>query len=348
MNINEFAKQESVKIESQPAENELKFNVVCIADVTSSEVSWLWFPYIAKGKMTILEGEEGIGKSWLCCALAAGVSTGRLFNDEDFESSNVLLLSAEDGAGDTIRPRLEMLDANINRIFAIDETFVFENKTFIKLQEKIYETKAALVIIDPLFAYVSANTDINQANKCRSITKRLAEIAAKTNCAIVAVRHIGKAKGNGDARAAGLGSIDIRAAARSVLLVGKDPDDSRRAIFQTKNNLAKPGKPIGYEIKDDRFNWTGETDLTIGRVLGSPSNDSSRAEQNEVIEFLTEALKDGERPAGEVKQEASELGFTEQNLKTARHKLGVKSKKVGGNFSKDGKQGWFWSLPETV
>ena len=346
MNIKDIANQELDKIENQSATNENTLNVVSIADVISLEVSWLWFPYIAIGKLTILEGEEGIGKSWLCYAIAAGVSVGKLFNDEDFEPYNVLLLSAEDGLGDTIRPRLENLDANINRVFAIPNTFVFDEKVFLMLQAKICETNAKLVIIDPLFAYVGGNIDINQANKCRAITKKLTEIAEKTECAIVAVRHIGKAKGKGDARSAGLGSIDIRAAARSVLLVGKDPDDeSRRAIFQTKNNLAKPGKPIGYEIKNDKFRWTGETNLTLERVLSLPSGDSNRAEQSEVVEFLREVLKDGERPAKEVAEEASELGFTVQNLKTARQKLGVISRKRGGNFSKDGRQEWILSLP---
>lgn len=356
MNIKESAAQELAKFENQsttvetpPAKKDTTFNVVKIADITSSEVLWLWFPYIALGKLTILEGEEGIGKSWLSYAIAAGVSVGKLYNDEGLAPSNVLLLSAEDGLEDTIRPRLEMLDANIDNIFAIKETFVFDDKAFIQLQEKIFDTNAILVIIDPLFAYVGGNVDINQANKCRAITKRLAEIAAKTNCAIVAIRHIGKAKGNGDARAAGLGSIDIRAAARSVLLVGKDPDnENSRAMFQTKNNLAKLGKPIGYEIRNDSFLWTGETNLTLSRVLSLPNSDAGRAEQLEAIEYLREALKSGERPAQEIKREASEFGFTEQNLKTARHKLGVKVKKVGGSFSKDNKQQWVWSLTEQV
>jgi AAA domain len=346
MNIKEATELELAKIKNQPTSIEDKFNVVKIADVRSTEVAWLWFPYIAMGKLTILEGEEGIGKSWLCCAIAAGVSTGKLFNDIDFDPYNVLMLSSEDGLSDTIKPRLENLDADTNRIFAIEETFGFNDKAFLMLQAKIYETNAKLVIIDPLFAYVSANIDINQANKARSVTSRLASIAEKTNCAIVVVRHIGKARGKGDARAAGLGSIDFRAAARSVLLVGKDPDnDSKRALFQTKNNYAKPGKPIGYEIREDKFWWTGETDLTPERVLSLPSSESNHAEQSEVVEFLRDTLKNGEKTAKEIKQEAAEFGFTEQNLKTARRRLGIKPRKRGGNFSQDGKQEWVWALP---
>lgn len=331
----------------------LSSEFICLDDVEPEEISWLWFPYIALGKLTMISGEEGLGKSWLTCAFASAVSNGYGFplSDSNFESGNVLMLSAEDGLGDTIKPRLVSCKANTKKIFALNEGIVFDENGLKSLERHVSKLKPKLIMVDPLFAYTSAKTDVNSANQSRAVSSRLTEIAANHNCAIVLIRHIGKSKGMGDSRAAGLGSIDWRAAVRSELLVGKNPnDENEKAIVQTKNNLAKFGDSIGFEIKDSAngavFQWTGKSDLSAEQILSIPEQRRSGSEMSKAESFLLTALGEGERPASEVMKEAESVGLTEQNLRTARTKLDVKVRKEGNGYT--GEQRWFWRLPDDM
>ena len=340
-------------VEHKEIAEDKPLKLVCFANVQTEPISWLWFPYIALGKLTIIEGEEGLGKSWLTCAFAAAVSTGAGFppNFDKIEPANVLMLSAEDGLADTIKPRLVSCGADTSKVFAPDEVFAFDEKGLLRLEMYINETAPALVTIDPLFAYTPAKTDINSANQSRSIAAPLAQIAAKHKCAMSLVRHIGKSKGNGDARSAGLGSIDWRAAVRSVLLVGKDPDNEQnRAIVQTKNNLAAHGDAIGYLIESSLrgavLRWTGKSTLTKECILASVKDEDARADKNHTVGFLREILRDGAKPAKEIKKQAFDKGMTEQNLRTARNSLKILVFKEGGTFG--GNPQWLWKLPEDV
>ncbi|MDQ3919586.1 MAG: AAA family ATPase [Acidobacteriota bacterium] len=320
--------------------------LVCMADVEPETVRWLWHPYIPFGKLTVLEGQAGLGKSWLTCALASAVSRGgALPGCEPFEPGNVVMLSAEDGLADTVRPRLGAMGADVSRVFAVKELFALDSLGMLLLEEKVAEARPALVIIDPLFAYTGGKVDINRANECRAVTAPLAALAERYGCALVAVRHLSKSKGGGDALNAGIGSVDITAAARSVLLVGKDPDDEkRRAVVQTKNNLAPQGGALGYKVEDGQFYWTGESTLTAGRILSLPSDEQGRGEQAEAADFLRQVLAEGPRAAKEIKAEAHQVGLSEQMLRTARMRLGVRTRKEGGSFGKVG-QRWVWYLP---
>lgn len=324
-----------------------RLTVVCMADVEPETVRWLWYPYIPFGKLTILEGQPSLGKSWLTCALASAVSHGRgLPGCEPFEPGKVLMLSAEDGIGDTIRPRLGAVGADTSRVFAVKELFALDALGMLMLEEEVAEIRPTLVIIDPLFAYTGGKVDINRANECRAVTAPLAALAEKYGCALVALRHLSKSKGGGDALNAGIGSIDITAAARSVLLVGKDPDDKKlRAVVQTKNNLAPEGGALGYKVEEGRFYWTGESTLTAGRILSAPSDEQGRGEQAEAADYLRQALSEGPRAAKEIKAEANQVGLSEQMLRTARMRLGVRTRKEGGSFGSMG-QRWVWYLPE--
>src|SRR5205085_12252403 len=152
--------------------------IVRMADVATEFVRWLWHPYIPLGKITILEGDPGLGKSWLTCAIAAAVSCGRgLPGTDSFEPGNVLMLSAEDGLADTLRPRLDAVGADVSRVFALAEPITFDTPGLIRLEAAIIEHKPSLVIIDPLFAFTGAKTDIHRANECRAISAPLAAIA---------------------------------------------------------------------------------------------------------------------------------------------------------------------------
>ena len=344
----QLASENLKNLASQFKENNNNFHLVRMSDVQREEISWLWFPFIALSKLTLLSGEEGLGKSWFSCALANPVTNGCGFppNFEPCDIGNVLMLSAEDGLGDTIKPRLEAVGANCERVFVIDEPLTFDEKGLLKLQSYIAEVQPKLITIDPLFAYTPSKTDINSANQSRAISSRLAEIARKWNCAILLIRHIGKAKGFGDARAAGLGSIDWRAAVRSELLVGKNPDNEKeRAIVQTKNNLAEFGDAVGFTIENNsdgaKFLWMGRSNLTALQILANVKDEDTRAEQSDAIKFLSEVLRDGEKYSKDVQTEARQNGISERTLARAKTSLNVQSRKEGFNPTR-----WFWQLPE--
>ncbi len=322
-----------------------RLRTVKMSDVETKPVKWLWQDYIPLGAFTILEGEEELGKTWILCTVAGATAQGfGLPNNPTSEPAMVLMMSAEDSLSFVIKPRLDAVKAPCERIIAIDEHFTLDADGILRLDFELAEHAPKLVIIDPLFSY-TGKIKLNDDNDIRSITDELTRLAEKYECAIVGVRHIGKSKGMGDPRNAGLNGIGWRASARVVLLVGKDPNDERqRAIVQTKNNLApRAEKAIGYEITDSEFFWK-ESSLTAQTMLSIPKNDEERGEQSEAVAFLRQALRDGRRNSGDVISEADKLGITKQRLRTARHKLGIEPKNEG--FGKD-KQ-WFWELPENV
>jgi hypothetical protein len=321
-------------------------HVVRMADVEAEEVRWLWHPYIPLGKLTLLEGDPGLGKSWLTCALAAGITCGRgLPGAGVYQSGNVLMLSAEDGLGDTLRPRLDAVGADVSRVLALAEPVTFDASGLIQLEATIIECKPVLVIIDPLFAY-TGGIDIHRANECRAISAPLAAIAERQGCAMVAVRHLGKARGGGHPLNAGIRSIDFAAAARSVLLVGADPDETnKRAIVQIKNNLAPHGPSIGYTLEDSCFYWTGESDLTAGRILAPASDDEERSTIADAVDYLRIALATGARDSKAIKDEARQGGISEATLRRAKSRLKVSVKKIGAPGSHY--QKWVWELPDS-
>ena len=338
------------KSEETSGKDEAGLKVVCLSDVVAENIEWLWKPFIPIGEFTIIEGIEGLGKSWIGCALACAVAAGNKlpFDDhEPLEPGNVLMLSAEDSLSHTVKPRLVSMQANLERIFAIDEVFSFsEFKDLIKFEAVIAEHKPKLVIIDPLFSYTGGK-NLNQESESRPIARKIIEIAQKFDCAIIGVRHIGKAKGNGDARAAGLGSVAWRASARSVLIVGKDEETGEKAICQTKNNLAEESKiAVGFEIQDGQFYWlSAPSRLTKEKMLAQPKDDETKAEQNEAVAFLREALQGGERSSRDLDREAKEAGISNYAIRKAKAAIGVKSTKKGGNYG-GAEKGWFVRLPD--
>jgi hypothetical protein len=217
--------------------------LICLADVVPEHVDFLWHPYIPKGKLTLIEGDPGVGKSWLICAIATATAAGDGPSGwvQDVPG-NVLMLSVEDGLADTIRPRLDAMRANVKRIFALQGALILNDSGLLRLESEIIDYRPTLVAIDPLVAYLGAGVDLHRANETRAVMSRLAILAEKYHCAIVAVRHLTKG-GKDKAIYRGIGSIDFTAACRSVLLVGSDPDDtSRRAVVHIKSNLSEKGE----------------------------------------------------------------------------------------------------------
>ena len=311
----------------------------CLADVEPEDVEWLWPPFIPIGKVTSIEGDPGVGKSWFTIALAAALSRGaQLPGGHSLkEPQRVLFFTAEDGLADTVRPRLDALGADARYVFAVEGPLTIDENGAAILERHIKETKPALVIIDPLVAYMGGHLDINKANHVRSMMARLAGIAERHQVAIVVVRHL--TKGRRDrAIYRGLGSIDITAACRSVLLVGTHPEDeTRRVVAHAKSNLAPLGKSLSYRITDGRFEWGGEVDLSAEQLCQGPEDMDSLTAREEAKEFLQELLADGPVAAPEVIDQAKELGIDKSTLDRAKKALGIRSRRQG--------LGWAWELP---
>lgn len=299
--------------------------LVWIADVKRESVAWLWFPYIPKGKLTIIEGDPGIGKSFITMSLASDLSQGRpLWGEERGKRppQKVLLLSAEDGLGDTIRPRLEAMDANLQEIVAFDEPFNLDESGFSDLEDAIASIKPAIVIIDPLVAYTSGAIDMHRANQVREFMKPLAHLAEKYDCALVVVRHLKKGSGGGKALYQGLGSIDYTAASRSVLMVGINRDGTR-VMAHVKSNLAKQGATLAYELGENgSFRWLGTDQTTAEELVAEPEDPENRSARQEAKEWLCKRLTgEGWVPSRILERDLEELDFSMSSYKRARRDL---------------------------
>jgi hypothetical protein len=264
------------------------------------------------------------------------------------QPENVLWLSAEDGLSTMLKPRLLSAGADCGRIFASEQPFTLDDNGFRALREQLALHKPAMVVIDPVFAYTKG--DPSKGADARACTNLLKQLAEEFKCAIVLVRHLGKSKGNGDPRVAGLYSIEWRAAARSVLVCGSDPDDSsKRAIAQSKNNLGPFAESVGYKITPDasrasgaRFEWLGVSDLTAKRILATPESEDRIAERGDAKTWLQAFLKGGEQKATDVVTESRAEKISKRTLDRAKSDLGIKSRCAGYN-----PKVWYWRLPES-
>jgi hypothetical protein len=249
---------------------------------------------------------------------------------------NVIFQTAEDGLGDTVKPRLVQAGADCSKVIVIDEAERELTLSDSRIEEAIAATGARLFILDPLQAYIGADVDMHRANEIRPIMKRISAIAEKTGCAVVVIGHLNK--GTNKSQYRGLGSIDIQAAARSVLTVGRIKGKPYlRAIAQGKNNLAPEGKSIAFELDPATgFKWLGAYPITIDELLSGalPEHDTT---YDRAVVFLQEELAEGERPAADLFDKASGLDIQSRTLKKAKGALGVLSFKR--------QKRWYWKMP---
>jgi hypothetical protein len=329
---------------------DVEVNTIRLSDVKAEKVDWLWYPYIALGKLILIEGDPDVGKSWLTLAIATAVSNGYgLPSSEPMEPHNVLMLSAEDGLADTIKPRLIKLGASMERIIAYNEPVTFDEKGLNKVELAIAKHGALFVSIDPLVAYIGSKVDMHRANETRPVMASLALISERQKCSITAVRHLNKNE-KGSSQYRGLGSIDIMAAVRSVILVGRDNELTTRDVtisgmVHSKNNLGPKGEPIGFEISDLGFRWMAETNITVDRILNASPKEQKITKGAKAVVLLQSMLANGPRPAAEVIEKAKSEGISEETLRRACKALGVYSRKEGQPNTKN--QHWVWMLPVT-
>ena len=318
-------------------EQKIKLKMIRMSEVQSQEIEWLWYPFIPYGKLTIIQGDPGDGKTTMVLNLAAKLSKGEAL-DENMkvtEPVNVIYQTAEDGLADTVKPRLELAGADCERIIVIDESDKSLSMVDERLEQAIVRTGARLLILDPIQAYLGGGMDMNRANEARDMTKKLGALAEKTKCAIILIGHMNKASGN-KAAYRGMGSIDFFAVARSVLLVGRvEGESNTRAVVQIKNNLAAFGHPKAFALSEDGFKWLGDYEITVDEVLGGITPKANKMEQaKQMLRELAE--KQSAVLSNEIFDRANELGISKRTLENAKKELGVQTRKINN--------AWYWEL----
>lgn len=306
---------------------------------------------LLQGKIAAIAGNAGIGKSYLTAVLATHVSRGWPLPGDDSPTgpADVLIASYEDDPGDTLRPRLDALGADVNRVHVIEGAYDGESSTVQPFgtdhiphlsQQLNGLPEAKLLIIDPVSAWVG-DIDEHRNNEVRNAVEGLRNLVASRDLAAVIVTHLRKAGAdNALHRISGSGAYGQLV--RSVVLAATDPDsdDESCALAHIKHNLTGRAPTLGYRVDANGFHWLGERDDIDGERLVGHDRDDERSARSEAEEFLLGELDNGARPAKEIQAEARQVGIAEQTLKRAKRKLGVRS-------DKDGMEGgWRWSLPE--
>lgn len=329
---------------------------VCLADVEPEEIQWLWPDRIPLGKLTIIAGDPGLGKSFVCLDIAARISSGRSWPDNAGISNppgGVVLLSAEDDIADTIRPRLDAAQADVERIAAIQGVRLAGDKGISHfslgrdlpaLEQSLAVTQnVRLVIIDPLTAYLG-RMDSHKNAEVRALLAPLAQLAARHRVAVLAVNHLNKSLG-GKALYRPMGSLAFAAAARAVWLVVADKDNpSRRLMLPAKMNVAPGASGLAYTITDGVVAWQSEpVKMSADEALATELADSNdTSERADAVEWLQQVLADGPVPAANIWEQAKENRIADRTLKRAKTDIGVKTSRQG--FGADGE--WIWALPE--
>jgi hypothetical protein len=314
-------------------------------------LTWLWPGRIALGRLTLIDGDPGVGKSLLSLDLAARLTSAREMPDGYTPSApaNVLLMSAEDSVRDTIMPRLLGAGAGLERVHTVgnanDGSLVFPDGCPL-LERVIQETQSRLVVLDPFFAFLGQ--DIYSLNDLmiRRALEPLARVAQTTDAAILLIRHLGKCGATRQAIHRGLGSIAILGMVRTAFLVGRDPDDSMQFVIAcSKNNLAAMSPSLGFRIVQNGtglpcIEWLGIAPYTADDLL-QPSRRRGEAVPRAVA-FLEERLADGPCARQRLLEEAEDVGLSLRTLERAKAELGIVSKQA----REEGKKVWYWRLEE--
>ena len=320
----------SIVLKEPPKKDSVK--IIRMSDVELTPVDWLWKPYLPFGKLSVLQGNPGEGKTYFAMHLAAACTNGKLLpNMERMEPFNVIYQTAEDGLGDTVKPRLIEAGADLDRVLVIDDSEVQLTLSDERIEKAIIENNARLVIIDPIQAYLGADVDMNRANEVRPIFMRLGQVAQRTGCAILLIGHLNKAAGMQSLQR-GLGSIDIAAAVRSVMFIGKlKHDPTMRILTHEKSSLAPPGVSLAFSLGDEGgFRWVGEYDITADEMLSGiePQRETKTQQAKDLICAL---LAGGKQVLSEdIDKAALERGIPGRTVRDAKRELGdaLKSKIV--------------------
>jgi AAA domain-containing protein len=329
------------------------FVPVPCSQITPTSVSWLWEPYLARGKLSVIDGDPGTGKSFVTIDLAARISSGAALpcGGPSAEPASVLLLSAEDDARDTICPRLLAANSNPSQvgIFAAPGLEMDRLPQFPQdldaLESAIRISNAALVVIDPLMAFLPSAVYANNDQSIRSALSPLAAVAAASGACILLVRHLRKS-GGANAIYRGSGSIGIMGAVRTGLMIARHPEEPElRVMTICKTNIGPPGHSLGYRLVRNEttgqtaIEWAGRLDITADDLFGAgvPVRAISRTRER-AVEWLRGFLSNGKRRAKEVEEAAVAVGIPLRTLERVKTTAGVESRAV----RKKGVTEWWW------
>ena len=312
-----------------------ELKMINMKDVEIEEVEWLWQDFIPYRKITILQGDPGEGKTTALLQIIASLTTGReIVSARDDPPTkdpvNVIYQTAEDGLGDTIKPRLVAAGADCSRVLVIDDSEKALTMSDDRLDEAIITTGAKLVVLDPVQAYLGSAVDMHRANEVRPLMSRIGTLAERYGCAFVLVGHMNKSAML-KANYRGLGSIDFSAAARSVILCARVKDDPDvRVLVPQKASLAYEPTAVAFRLsKDYGFEWIGEYDITPDELL---SGSSRGKKSKEAAEFLKKKLADGMRASKELYDEAEAEGIRNKTLRNAMKELHTEAIKDGDRW----------------
>jgi len=322
-------------------------------------VHWLWPGFVPLGKLTLLAGDPGLGKSFITLDLAARVSRGLLpkpgTEGGDGGPQHVIVCSAEDDPADTIRPRLEAMDADLSRVHCV-ESVRFEKLPQKKNHPLVLQRDLAaiadavkingrvrLIIIDPITAYMG-DADGNSNTEVRAILGELSRLAAWSGAAVLCVTHLNKDSGAKRAVYRAMGSLAFTAAARVVLLVAPHPDDPGRRVLATiKSNIAAERQGLVYRLSHQRLEWLDEPLPYSANELEMPELAEKSSSMADACAWLTDALAGGALPAGEIRRLAEADEQSWRAVEKAKARLGVRSERTSdGN---GGRGAWSWRLP---
>lgn len=295
-----------------------------VSQIERKTIEWLWAGRIPIGCITMLEGDGGVGKSFLTLNLASRLSKGEQLPDDSNqrEPSPTLLFAPEDDANAVIRPRLEAVGADLERIHIFPEGVVLGNEFYKQLEIEIRDKNIRLVIIDPIVAFLNSFIDTSSAESVRSFMKPLHEIAAINECAILIVRHWNK-NNLGSASHRGAGSADFRNAARSVLQAIKR--ENEYFLCHDKSNYGITAKTLKFELNDMALKWLGTSNESADTILNSLRDGLGQVQIAE--NFLKEALAQSDIASDELFELALSNGLTRPSINRAKTALGIRSKR---------------------
>lgn len=332
-------------------------------EVPARPVAWLWPGRVPLGKLTILDGDPGLGKSTLLLDLAARLTTARPMPDDPVDTqapapsshpltpSSILLISAEDAAADTVRPRLEAAGADLSRVFlwshlpdALGGGLPELPRDVPWIDRLVGRFTPRLVLLDPLVAYLGRGVNPHSDQDVRRALAPLARLAEDRDLALVVVRHLAKRAARNPLYRGG-GSIGLIGAARSGLLVARDPDDpsaARRILASLKSNLGPPPPSLAFRLVPSpngaaTLAWEGPSHHTPATLLAEPAPESTTRALDEAKTILTAILADGPLPAETARRQALQAGLALHTIRRAKLALGIRSHKLPDH--------WLWSLP---
>lgn len=327
--------------------------LVPVSRLTASPLEWLWPGRLALGKLSMLDGDPGLGKSLLSLDLCARLSTGRPWPDGSPGPgpAPAIVLNGEDGPADTVRPRLEALGADLDRVFVVETNQPgaagpVRLPTHLSwLDDMLSLTGARLLVIDPIMAYLGPDVVAGCDQSVRAALFPLALLAERHRCTILFIRHLLK-HGSGPSLYRGLGTIGFLAACRSGWLAARDPHDpDRRVLAQVKNNLAGPQPSLAFAVHPAHgggpLEWLGTSPLSADQLLLPAAPEPVAHPCDRARSFLEELLRHGPRTTHEVWGAGRELGLSERTLQRAMRELEIRSVPVYA----DGKRVCYWLLP---